>query len=148
MTNTLLTKTALSLGLVGALAVTAATPSLAWTQRNRVHHSAAAAAVGGAVAGVGLAAGTALGTAAALGYGPYPAAYGYEPYGPGAYAYAPGLEYGPAYAAAPGYPIGGAYAYVPGYAQGPVGYNSDGGAIDWNQLGPGCPLGLKMDDRC
>ncbi|HVX91774.1 MAG TPA: hypothetical protein VG985_00985 [Xanthobacteraceae bacterium] len=144
--NSLLARTALSLGLAGALAVSAASPSLAWTHRS--YHGAAAAAVADPVADVGFAADATLRTAAALGYDPgphYGPAYAYQPVRySGVYAYEPG------FAMAPAFPYAGAYAAAPAFGpQGPeIGQKSDGAAIYPSQLGPGCPLTLKMDDRC
>lgn len=81
-------KYATAAALVGALAVPAASPSLA---RGWHHHRAF-----GPGLGLGLAAGALVGAAAANAYA--------ADYGPG-YAYAPGYAYGPAY--------GSAYAYAP-----------------------------------
>ena len=80
-----------TLGVAGALAIAAATPSQA-----RWHHGSTAAA-----AGIGFAAGAAVGAAAAS--GPY-----YNGY------YAPGYAYGPAYGA---YAYQPAYTY--GYSTSP-----------------------------
>jgi hypothetical protein len=71
-------------------------------------------------------------------------------YGEPAYAAAyraPARAYAPAYAAVLDDPPPGAFAYSPDF-DAPAGYNADGGAISPSELGPGCPLTLKMDDRC
>lgn len=77
-------------------------------------------------------------TMPAYGEPAYAAAYGAPVYG----------AYAPAYAAVPDDPPPGAFAYAPDFADAPAGYNADGGAISPSELGPGCPLTLKMDDRC
>lgn len=82
------TKTATALALAGALAVSAATPSLA--RNGRI-----------AAGAIGFAAGTMLGAAAAS------AAHG--PYYSGAYAYEPGYAYAPGYAPSYGYSAYGPY---------------------------------------
>ena len=89
------TKPALALGLAGALAIAAVTPSLARDGRN-------AAAIGAGVAG--FAVGAAVGSAAANSNRYY---YG-EPY-----AYGGGYAYEPAYTYAPAYSYD-SYAYSPG----------------------------------
>jgi hypothetical protein len=118
------TTTALSLGLAGALALAAATPSFARDGRRAA-----------TAAGVGFAAGALVGAAAATAASPfYGAAYGYDGYA-GDYAYAPGYD---AYAAAPS-----GYAYRNYYAA--PQYDSAGVAID---ASPYCPIGAAQQNRC
>lgn len=94
-------KYATAAALAGALAVPAASPSLA---RGWHHHRAF-----GPGLGFGLAAGALVGAAAANAYAP-------DYYAPG-YAYAPDYAYAPAYASVPAYAS--AYAYDPGVSVDP-----------------------------
>jgi hypothetical protein len=141
MTNVSTMRKLAAVGLAGALAVAAATPSLAGSGRT-------AAAVAG-----GFAAGALLGAAAANAHAGYHHP-GYD-YGPG-YTYAPGYAYEPGYTYGPAYGYG-AYAHVPapapryqayGYGDFQVGTSSSGAPIYRSQVGGACTPGLKAQDRC
>lgn len=124
----LLGKTALVLGVAGAIGLAAIAPSEARGGRNA---AAIAAGVGG------FAVGAAIGSAAASGgyYGP---SYGYyEPsYGYDSYAYSPGYGYD-SYAYSPGYaePVY-SQPYVSGSYYGPVGGGYAYHGYDTNSTGP------------
>jgi hypothetical protein len=105
-------KPAAAVGLAGALALAAISPSQARP-------------LGWAAAGIGLAAGAAIAGAAAANAATYP--YGYEPgyaYDPyyGSYAYAPGYAGPGTVYAAPGYGYG--YGYAPSYSRARHGYDT------------------------
>ncbi|HVY58221.1 MAG TPA: hypothetical protein VHA77_10265 [Xanthobacteraceae bacterium] len=131
MTHTV-SRAAVALGLAGALAFSAATPTLA---RDFHHHFRPGV-------GLGLAAGALIGAAAASSYGSYEPGYAYGYYDPG-YAY----DYGPAYAYAPGPYDPGPFRYR-GWDRGPVEYKAGGEAFSRSELGPGCSLNQKQLDRC
>jgi hypothetical protein len=116
-------RTALSLGLAAALALSAATPSLA-----RGWHRAAIGA------GLGFAAGAVVGAATAPLWGRY--GYSDDAYAPG-YGYGSDYTYGRAAAY-------GAYGDRSGLGVVPR-YDSDGAAIP---LSPFCPYGAALQNRC
>jgi hypothetical protein len=147
-------KHALALGLAGAVALGGASAMAAPVLSNTAAVKAAAPSDvtdvrwrgGGrtaAAAGVGFAAGALVGAAAASSYrsGPYAYDAGYD-----AYAYDAPVYDAYAYdAPAVGYSYGRAYHRGGGS---PLGYDTGGAPIYGSQLGPGCTLGMKTQNRC